>query len=524
MKKLGIVALITILAVSAGCGAKNEKTETSVVDTIEEKGIETEKEPVLEEKKLILTQAFKGRAATNPVMTQAYGADPFVMVYKDTAYIYMTADAYEYDEDGNIKENSYSKIRSIHVLATKDMKNFEDFGEVIVGGEGGAAKWAKNSWAPAAAWKTIDGKDKFFLYFADNGGGIGVLEADSPVGPFHDPIGKALISRDVPTCAEVLWLFDPAVLVDDDGTGYIYFGGGVPQGKDAFPGTGRVAKLGADMVSLDGDPVALDVPCLFEDSGIHKFNNKYYYTYCTNWSVPEESKKEYGFEVGEIACMVSDSPMGPFTYQERILKNPGTACGLYGNNHHAVFTMGGKWYIAYHSRALEKSQGIEHGYRITYINEVDIKEDGTIGVIAQSEIGPDQLCYVDPFSENSAVCVAIMAGTNAVKHPLDKERANLVLGEIDDGDYIQISGVDFGEGAAKKVKLTVVTGENTSGKVHVRVTYAKEDDVALLELKDLPKGEEVTVEAELTKTLEGVQYLFFVFEGKDYTVKSWCFE
>ena len=130
------------------------------------------------------------------------------MVVGDEVYIYMTADAFEYDSKGEIKENSYSQIRTIHVVSTKDFKNFTDHGEIPVAGSNGLAKWAHNSWAPAAAMKNINGQDKFFLYFADNGGGIGVLEADSPAGPFKDPLGKALISRDIPTCASVLWLFE----------------------------------------------------------------------------------------------------------------------------------------------------------------------------------------------------------------------------------------------------------------------------------------------------------------------------
>ena len=117
------------------------------------------------------------------------------------------------------------------------------------------------------------------------GAGIGVLTADSPTGPWTDPIGKGLITRQVPNCANVLWLFDPAVLVDDDGTGYLYFGGGVPEGKAADPGNARVVKLGDDMISLAGDPVKVNAPYLFEDSGIHKYKDKYYYTYCSNWNV-----------------------------------------------------------------------------------------------------------------------------------------------------------------------------------------------------------------------------------------------
>ena len=40
-------------------------------------------------------------------------------------------------------------------------------------------------------------------------------------------------------------------------------GGGIPNGKAEDPGTARVVKLGDDMISLDGDPVAINPPWLF---------------------------------------------------------------------------------------------------------------------------------------------------------------------------------------------------------------------------------------------------------------------
>ena len=89
-------------------------------------------------------------------------------------------------------------------------------------------------------------------------------------------------------------------MVDDDGTGYLAFGGGVPKGKQAAPGTGRIVRLGEDMLSLDGKPVALDVPYLFEDSGINKIGGKYFYSYCSNFSMTPVAEKEKGFEQGEI--------------------------------------------------------------------------------------------------------------------------------------------------------------------------------------------------------------------------------
>lgn len=332
------------------------------------------------------SKSYKGIADTNPIMTQRFGADPYAMVYGDRVYFYMTADAPEYDAAGEIQENTYGKIQSLNVVSTDDMVNFTDHGSIQAAGRSGAAKWADNSWAPAAAWKNIDGKDTFFLYFADNGGGIGVLTSDSPTGPFTDPLGEALVSRGTPNCADVLWLFDPAVLVDDDGRAYLYFGGGVPDGKTADPGTARVVELGEDMISLKGDPVRIDVPYLFEDSGIHKAGNQYYYTYCSNWQVDEAGTAKYGFHSAEIVSLVSDSPMGPFTFKERILENPGKYCGLYGNNHHCVFSFQDRWYITYHTRALEKAMGIGHGYRCTQIDEFTMAEDGEEFVTCQAQL------------------------------------------------------------------------------------------------------------------------------------------
>lgn len=474
-----------------------------------------------------IIKGLKNRGDSNPIIVQNFGADPFAMVYGDRVYFYMTADEFEKDASGNIKENSYSQIKSIHVVSTDDMKNFQDHGFIKVAGSDGAAKWAHNSWAPSAAYKNIDGKDKFFLYFADNGGGIGVLEGDSPVGPFKDPIGKALISRQMPNCGNVMWLFDPAVLVDDDGSAYIYFGGGVPEGKASNPGTGRGAKLTDDMIGIDGDVITLDVPYLFEDSGIHKYNGKYYYSYCTNWNVEAEGKAEYGFTSGQIAVLESDSPMGPFTYSERVLDNPGSLCGLYGNNHHAIFNFKGQWYITYHSRFLEKKMGVEHGYRSTFVNAFDYKEDGTIGLIKQSKEGPSQIEWLDPFMENPAVCAASLNGLTA-EYKEGNSVGFLSLSDINSGDYVEVDGVDFDIKKAMKVKIKAdVTdmAEETKAKIYVRTNFPNGKNLAIVKLdKQYYNVESGCYEAELLDDIEGVNFLYFVFEGEGYTVDSWQFE
>ena len=193
--------------------------------------------------------SYKKDGENNPLFTQRFGADPGVMEYNGRFYVYMTNDVIEYDANGNVTENTYALVNKINCLSSDDMVNWTDHGAIAVAGENGAAKWASCSWAPCAAHKTINGKEKFFLYFCNGGNGVSVLTADSPTGLWTDPLGKALITRATPNCGDITWLFDPAVFVDDDGTGYLCFGGGVPEGKDAMPGTSRVVKLGADIIT-----------------------------------------------------------------------------------------------------------------------------------------------------------------------------------------------------------------------------------------------------------------------------------
>lgn len=501
--------------------------QTEITDAEEPE--KTENDYMSEFEQLTITQSYKGLTDTNPLITQRFGADPYALVYEDRVYIYMTADTFEYDAAGNPKENTYGKINKINVISTDDMVNFTDHGSINAAGPLGSAKWARNSWAPAAAWKEIDGKPQFFLYFADAGGGIGVLQADSPVGPFHDPLGEALISRNTPNCADVLWLFDPAVLMDDDGRAYIYFGGGVPEGQIADPGTARVAELGEDMISIVGEPRTIDVPYLFEDSGIHKAGEKYYYTYCTNWQVDEAGTEKYGFYNAEIASMVSDSPMGPFEFKEVILKNPGSVFGLYGNNHHCVFNFRGDWYITYHARVLEKSMGIEKGYRSTHIDKFTMEEDGTIGTIKQTLEGREQLKYVDAHTENRAVNFAVMGGVDTVAADSVASECgsgNMALGDIQSGDFIKVGGVDFGSTIPSSFSATVRNAADTQAEGVIRISIDSLDGEVLgyLPVSDLPAGEDFTeITAQLTGNAEGVHDLFFVFSGEGYEIEKWQF-
>ena len=322
--------------------------------------------------------SYKVDGNSNALYTQRFGADPGFMVYGDRLYVFTTNDAFEYDQNGNLKENSYD-VQTINCHSTADMVNWTDHGAIPVAGANGAAKWAFCSWAPDACYKKINGKDKFFLYFANSGGGIGVLTADSPTGPWTDPLGHALVTGQTANCSDVVWMFDPAVMVDDDGTGYLYFGGGVPKGKESNPETGRCVKLGDDMISLAGNPVRMQTPYLFEDSSILKIGDTYYYSYCTNWNT---GGNPYGFGNAQIAYMTSKNPLGPFEYKGVMFKNT-AEMGLDkgGNNHHSLVKFKDKYYLLYHTRNVELQMLSEgKNYRSPSVDEAVVSADGKITV------------------------------------------------------------------------------------------------------------------------------------------------
>ena len=486
-----------------------------------------------------ILSSYKPLTDHNPVMVQRFGADPYALEYKGRIYIYMTLDYPEMNDIGEIQENTYSKIDKISVISSDDLVNWTDHGTVYAAGPNGQAKWGGNSWAPAAAWKTIDGKDKFFLYFANSGNGIAVLTADSPVGPFTDPIGKALISRDTPTCAEVTWLFDPAVLQDDDGESYIYFGGGVPsEDKASDPGTARVAKLGKDMISIVGDPKPIEnVSYLFEDSGINKIDGKYYYSYCSNFSMSPEAEKEKGFEQGEIVTMVSDDPMGPFEMCNPVLKNPEHFFGLGGNNHHCMFKFGGEYYITYHSRILEDSMGILKGYRSTGIDKLNLNKNNQPSASEATREGVKQLKCLDPYAETKAVTMSNAAGVATKQYGEEAVKygsGDMIVTSIKPGSWVQISGVDFGAEPARLVEVKVKradgrTGDKIKGRILVCLDSPESKPLEEIEISMEPVRGVGTTEGmlKISNKLDtqafGIHDLYFVFDGEGYEFYSWKF-
>ena len=459
-----------------------------------------------------LVQSYKPQNNFNPIATQKFGADPYAMEYNGRVYVYMTNDVLEYDTTGAVKENSFALVNKIFCVSSEDLVNWTDHGAMPIAGENGAAKWANFSWAPSACHKTIDGKEKFFLYFANSGNGIGVVTSDTPYGPWVDPISKPIIDRNTPTCNTVTWLFDPAVLVDDNGDGYLFVGGGVPmtdKGPQAEnPGTARVVKLDASLTALDGDPAQICPPWLFEDAGANKIGDTYYYSYCTNFSNPDGAKN------GCIAYMTSKNPMGPYEYQDIFFDNPHTFTGIGGNNHHAICKFGDDYYLFYHTQILRKAMDVKAGgYRCTSVDKVTVSADGKIERVTGTYEGVPQLKDFDPFQLTQAETMAWEAG---IETEYAEGSTNLVV-NTKAGSWMGLAGVNFGDGAGKFTAK--VSSNGLPAAIKICIDKVDGECVGYLSVNS---ADMTDASVTFDKPVTGKHDLFFVFSG-EMKIDTWQF-
>jgi hypothetical protein len=315
------------------------------------------------------------KAISQPIVSNIYTADPSAHVFDGKIYIYPSHDieaGIPFNDNGD-----HFGMEDYHVIS---MNSIND-----VAVDNGVAlhvkdvPWAERQmWAPDAAHKN----GKYYLYFpAKRANGIfqiGVAIGDSPVGPF--------IAE--PEAIKGSYSIDPAVFEDADGKFYMYYGGiwggqlqkyrnnsyadanEEPTAKEPALGP-IIALLTDDLKQFAETPKEIQIldengnillagdndRRFFEASWMHKYNNKYYFSYSTG-------------DTHFICYAIGDNPYGPFTYQGKIL-NPVVGW----TSHHSICQIDNKWYLFYHDSSLSK--GVTH-LRSVKIAEIHYNPDGTI--------------------------------------------------------------------------------------------------------------------------------------------------
>ncbi|MBR4224669.1 MAG: family 43 glycosylhydrolase [Oscillospiraceae bacterium] len=338
----------------------------------------------------------------NPISADTFCADPTAVEYKGRLYVYGTNDHQQFEATDKDDENTYDKITSIVVMSTDDMINWRDEGVIDVKA---IAPWITNSWAPSViSRKEKDGKTHFYMYFSNSGKGTGVLTSTDPVGPWSDPLGKPLIRIGTKGLGNCPIPFDPGAVIDDEGNGWIAFGGGrAPGCTDLYPGSARIVKLGDDLLSFDSEFAEIPAPYFFEASELNYINGTYVYTYCTDWRdrSPSDWAEAYGdmtmAGTASMVYMTTKTPLDPDSWECKgeVFYNPGRAGFDWSNNHTHMHKFHDRWYMLYHTMVLKKSLGYKGGYRSICADEIMVDEDtvtitpmgGTLnGVVRDSQI------------------------------------------------------------------------------------------------------------------------------------------
>ena len=228
---------------------------------------------------------YKGTSNSNPISANIFCADPTALEYNGRLYVYGSNDHQQFIKNGKKGENSYGEIKSIVVFSTDDMVNWTFHGTIDT--KKLCSSWVTNpwyrgygvSWAPSVTWRTTeDGTDEFFLYFCNSSHGVGVLTAESPIGPWKSPLKQLMIHYDTPGANAIGTNanFDPGVVIDDNGVGWISFGGLGP--STIMPNAARIAKLKPSMTEVDGAAVVIPAPYHFEANELNVIDGKYVYT------------------------------------------------------------------------------------------------------------------------------------------------------------------------------------------------------------------------------------------------------
>ncbi len=199
-----------------------------------------------------------------------------------------------------------------------------------------------------------DGRYYLYYFYVNNGKkpyAIKVAVCDVPAGRYRY-YGEVKL----PDTGKFL-PFDPAVLVDDDGRVWLYYGSAMQMGKGLLRVKGgAVVELAQDMLTVIGKP-KLTIPngihqkgsgfeghAFFEAPSIRKIGGIYYLIYSSMLS-------------HELCYATSARPDGPFTYGGTVISNGDVgldgrtkkdAVAPTGNNHGGIVEIKGQWYVFYH--------------------------------------------------------------------------------------------------------------------------------------------------------------------------------
>ncbi|PXW88459.1 glycosyl hydrolase family 43 [Streptohalobacillus salinus] len=277
----------------------------------------------------------------------------------------------------------------------------------------------------------VEGSDgRYYLYYTlAFQSVIAIAVSDTPAGHYQfygylsDASGKLFWNNHKDPL-----LFDPGVLVDDDGRVYLY-SGFAPKNDVPFFLTGwkkrstkggYVIELESDMKTVKTEPVCIFPKVgeaegtgfegheFFEASSIRKIADTYYFIYSS-------------INGHELCYATSQRPTGGFTYRGTIISNGDLfingcskdrqAYNYIGNNHGSIVCVKNQWYVFYH-----RQTNRHHYSRQGLAEPIDIQADGTIPQVGMSSSGLTNGPLVGKGEYQAAIACHLMAKHGAGRY------------------------------------------------------------------------------------------------------------
>jgi hypothetical protein len=401
--------------------------------------------------------------ATNPLIMDQFTADPTARVFEGKIYVYPSHDIKP--PPGYNGRPNWFVMEDYHVFSSENLTDWTDHGVILTQT---GVEWTNPTayamWAPDCVFK--DGKYYFYFPAIAKSGGmrIGVAIADTPYGPFK-PMAHFI---------EGVQGIDPGVLIDKDGSAYLYYA------QNAL----FVARLKPNMVEIEGEPKRIDNlpkkglqegPFAFERSGI------YYLTY------PHVENK-----IERLEYATSRSPMGPFKWAGVILDESASGCWTV---HHSIVDYQGQWYLFYHDRDLSPSFDKNRSIRA---DKLFFNADGTIRKVIPTLRGVGRVAatspvQIDRYSATSGEGVAISFLDETNPHAGWKTTFAAAK------SWVRFNEVDFGRGAQKSIEVRAkalgggaleIRVDGPDGPLVGRVEVARAADwrIASVTAKNIPAG------------------------------------
>ena len=360
-----------------------------------------------------------------PLFQTKFTADPSPLVVGDTLFLFTSHDASPEDiPDANEKSSAGFFMYDWLLWSTTDMVNWTEHGAVASLKDFPWRSRDNGAWAI----QTVERNGKYYLYAPLHGHGIGVLTADSPYGPYRDPLDKPLVWD-----RNNWYDIDPTVFTDTDGQAYMYWGN---------PHT-FYAKLNDDMISLKSEVVKLPHIDTYQEGPWFYKRNGHYYLGFASTCCPEA-----------LGYAMSDSPTGPWEPKGYIMRPTPRDRG----NHPGICDYKGHSYVFGQNYDLMHLETfVHHERRSVSATEITYHADGTIQEVPYwlDQQPLKQLHWLDPYKRVEAETMAWGYGLKSAKMgientgvvadmPTSTGRRNMYIFDIDNGEYIKLRGVDFG--------------------------------------------------------------------------------